>query len=255
MSTHAHVPPAGSRQWNETAEALGYDWSSVERETDSAVYTIAKRTLDVVVAGVLLIVLAPLLLVVAILIRLESPGPALFLQTRTGTRRRGGHRGAWEVGSFTLMKFRSMRSDADPAIHEAHIRDYVAGKIAAEENEGRAPFKLRDDPRVTGVGRFLRRTSIDELPQLINVLRGEMSLVGPRPVPLYEASLCKGEQRLRFAALPGLTGLWQVRGRCALPWTEMVRMDCEYVQRRSLLLDLMILALTIPAVLSGKGAS
>jgi lipopolysaccharide/colanic/teichoic acid biosynthesis glycosyltransferase len=221
---------------------------------DTAVYTACKRAIDVVVAATILIVLSPVMLAAAILIRVESPGPAFFSQTRVGSRRHRGRDGRWTVRAFTVVKFRSMVRNADPSVHEEHIRNYAAGTIVADDEADQAPYKLHGDVRVTRVGRFLRRTSIDELPQLINVLRGEMSLVGPRPLPQYEADLCQGEQLLRFGALPGITGLWQVRGRCALPWAEMVRLDCEYAQRKSLLLDLKILALTIPAVLTGKGA-
>jgi len=221
---------------------------------DGLLYFPVKRCLDVVVAGVLVLVLAPFLLVVAAAIALETPGPVLFSQQRAGSRRRRKHgTTAWELRSFRVLKFRTMIRDADPVLHEAHIRAFVEGRVAAENGSG-ATFKLHSDPRVTRVGRFLRKTSIDELPQLFNVLVGHMSLVGPRPVPLYEAALYGPSERERFHALPGITGLWQVNGRCELPFEEMIRFDAEYVRARSLRLDLWILARTVPAILSMRGA-
>ncbi len=213
-----------------------------------------KRCLDVLVAVVLLLVLAPLLLLVALAIVLETPGPVLFSQERAGSRRRtAGGTTTWEARPFRVYKFRTMVPNAGSGAHEAHVRAFVEGRIEWANGAG-AAFKLRSDPRVTRVGRLLRKTSIDELPQLVNVLRGEMSLVGPRPVPLYEAELYGARERERFHALPGITGLWQVNGRCDLSFEEMIRLDLEYVRRRSLALDLCILARTLPAVLSTRGA-
>ena len=221
---------------------------------DRPLYFVAKRSLDVLVAGLLLLVLAPVLLLVALAIVLETPGPVLFSQQRAGSRRRStGGEATWEVRSFRIYKFRTMVRDADSVLHEAHIRAFVEARLENDNGAG-ATFKLRSDPRVTLVGRVLRRTSIDELPQLINVLVGQMSLVGPRPVPLYEAELYSPRERERLHALPGITGLWQVNGRCDLSFDEMIRLDVEYVRRRSLALDLAILARTLPAVLSMRGA-
>jgi exopolysaccharide production protein ExoY len=221
---------------------------------DRPLYFAAKRSLDVLVAGVLLLVLAPVLLLVALAIVVETPGPILFSQQRAGSRRRSeGGKATWEARSFRVYKFRTMVRDAGSALHEAHIRAFVEGRIERATGAG-ATFKLRSDPRVTRVGRVLRRTSIDELPQLVNVLAGQMSLVGPRPVPLYEAELYRPWERERFNALPGITGLWQVNGRCDLSFEEMIRLDVEYIRRRSLALDLAILARTPPAVLSMRGA-
>jgi lipopolysaccharide/colanic/teichoic acid biosynthesis glycosyltransferase len=146
-----------------------------------------------------------------------------------------------------------MVTDADPAVHEAYIRDFVAGRVQASPETG-GKFKLTNDPRVTRVGRILRKFSLDELPQLLNVLKGDMSLVGPRPVPPYEAAQYGNGHRRRLAAIPGITGLWQVKGRCLVSFEEMIHMDLEYVRNASLLLDLKILLLTIPAVLSTRGA-
>ena len=146
-----------------------------------------------------------------------------------------------------------MVRDADPSPHHAYIKAFIEGRIEASDEAG-AKFKLTGDPRVTQVGRLLRRTSLDELPQLLNVLKGEMSLVGPRPVPIYEAADYQAWHYERLMALPGITGLWQVQGRCQVSFEEMIRMDIEYARHQSLWLDLKILFLTLPAVISGRGA-
>lgn len=221
----------------------------------SELYFHCKRVLDLFLATLALIALAPLLLLLVLLIKLDSPGPVLFVQERVGARRRVGEGGnVWEVRTFRLYKLRSMHHGSDEQLHRAHIQAFVEGRLAGS-GEPRAPFKLVADPRVTRVGRLLRRTSLDELPQLLNVLKGEMSLVGPRPVPLYEAAAYQDWHLERLTALPGITGLWQVRGRARVAFDEMVRLDIEYVRRRSLWLDLQILLLTVPAVLSGEGAA
>lgn len=146
-----------------------------------------------------------------------------------------------------------MFCDADQALHQAHIHAYARGQIDATD-PATTTFKLTNDPRITRVGRILRRSSLDELPQLANVLKGEMSLVGPRPIPLYEFEDYQERHKQRFAALPGITGLWQVKGRCQVSFEEQIQMDIEYVRNQSLWLDFKILLLTIPAVLSGRGA-
>jgi len=213
----------------------------------------AKDLRDVVIAALLLIVLAPLMLVVALAIKLDSRGSVFFVQERLGVRRR--RVGRWivhEPAPFRFYKFRSMVRDADQSLHEAHIEEYLAGNGA--NGAPRSRFKLADDPRITRVGRVIRRASIDELPQLFNILKREMSLVGPRPVPRYEGQHYVEHYPERFSMLPGLTGLWQVNGRCDLSADEMARLDLEYVRRHSLLFDLKILMRTIPAVLSGRGA-
>ncbi|HET7037838.1 MAG TPA: sugar transferase [Thermomicrobiaceae bacterium] len=220
---------------------------------DDANYFAVKRLFDVVVAGALLVACAPALLLIALLIKLDSRGPVIFRQERVGTRRLAGDPAQWETRVFRIFKFRSMVQNADQRVHEEHIRAFVAGEIAAQTDED-AAFKLHHDPRVTRVGRVLRKTSLDELPQLINVLRGEMSLVGPRPVPLYEVADYQPRHLERLAALPGITGLWQVDGRSRVTFEEMVEMDIRYVRSRSLLLDLRILLKTLPAVVAGRGA-
>jgi lipopolysaccharide/colanic/teichoic acid biosynthesis glycosyltransferase len=215
----------------------------------------AKRLLDLVVGSALLVVLSPLMIVLGALVRITSPGPAVFAQERWGSRRvrRPDGAVAWEARTFQCLKFRTMAHCADPGVHEDHVRAFVAGRLGGGAD--RAAFKLSRDPRVTAVGRFLRATSLDELPQLLNVLRGEMSLVGPRPVPLYEVESYPGEWCLgRLGALPGVTGIWQVRGRSRVSFEEMVLMDLDYVRRPSLVRDIGLLCLTVPCVVARRGA-
>jgi lipopolysaccharide/colanic/teichoic acid biosynthesis glycosyltransferase len=202
------------------------------------------RALDVVVAALLLVLLSPLLALVALLVRLDSPGPALFRQLRLGLDRT----------PFTVNKFRTMRDGADSSSHRAFVLSLIAGERPSRPDGGPS-FKLVGDERVTRLGRFLRRTSIDELPQLWNVLRGEMSLVGPRPPIPYEVDHYPPHWFARFAVRPGITGLWQIAGRSLVPLEEMVLLDVAYVLRRSLWLNLSILLRTVPAALSGRGAS
>ncbi len=193
-----------------------------------------KRVLDAVASAAALTLLSPLLLLVALAIKLDSRGPVLFRQTRVG---RDGQ-------TFTLYKFRSMLQDAEQQLDQLWEMNEASGPL----------FKIRDDPRITRTGRLLRRTSIDELPQLINVLKGEMSLVGPRPPLPSEVEKYEEWHLRRMEAAPGLTGLWQVSGRSEIPFDEMVMLDIYYIENWSLGLDLSILLRTIPAVLSGGGA-
>jgi lipopolysaccharide/colanic/teichoic acid biosynthesis glycosyltransferase len=221
---------------------------------DRPSYFVCKRSLDVILSIMMLIALLPLFAVIALLIKLDSPGPILFRQERVGAkRRRRGAKTVWIVQNFTMYKFRSMLADADSSPHEAYIRDFVEGHISPKRAPG-GKFKLSNDPRVTRLGRVLRKFSLDELPQLLNVLKGDMSLVGPRPVPTYEVACYRNGDHRRLASLPGITGLWQVRGRCLVSFQEMVRMDVEYIHHANLWFDLKILVLTIPAVLSKRGA-
>jgi lipopolysaccharide/colanic/teichoic acid biosynthesis glycosyltransferase len=196
----------------------------------------AKRTLDIAVAGTALVLLVPVLLVVAAMVRLGR-GPALFRQTRVG----------FDGRPFQMLKFRTMRVGADDTVH----REYVARMLAGDVTPERGLYKLDADQRVTRVGAILRRTSLDELPQLINVLRGDMSLVGPRPALPYEACQFPAWAAPRFSVRPGLTGLWQVSGRNRLAMNDGLLLDVEYVERHTLLLDLGILLRTLPAVLAG----
>jgi lipopolysaccharide/colanic/teichoic acid biosynthesis glycosyltransferase len=205
--------------------------------------TLSRRGFDVVVALVTLVLLSPLLLVLALAIRLGSPGPALFRQRRIGYGQR----------EFTLFKFRSMRSDADPRGHREYVTALINGQRA---NGGRKDlYKLAVDDRITPVGRWIRKWSLDELPQLLNVISGDMSLVGPRPAIAYEVEEYPNWYLKRFAVKPGLTGLWQVSGRNERTYEEMVRLDIEYAERRSLLLDLSILARTPLTVIARRGAA
>ena len=208
---------------------------------------VARRVLDLAVAVPLLLLTSPALLAIAIAIRLESAGSPLFRQRRVGLGER----------SFVLYKFRSMRAHAEQQRHrdyvQALIRDGENGNAAKAGNSGL--YKLVVDPRITRVGRFLRRTSLDELPQLLNVVRGEMSLVGPRPVILYEVEQYPDWYRERFAVKPGITGLWQVSGRNERTYAEMIRLDIDYVRERSLALDLKILLKTVKVVLTRQGAA
>ena len=197
---------------------------------------IVKRVIDIVGAAAGLIVLSPVMLLAAIAIRLTSPGPVIYAQARCGHQKR----------RLRMYKFRSMLVDADK------LQD-----VLEDRNEASGPvFKIREDPRITPVGRWLRKSSIDELPQLWNVLRGDMSLVGPRPLPWRDVNrITRPSDMRRFSMRPGLTCLWQVEGRANLNFERWVELDLEYIDTWSLLLDLQILARTIPAVLSGKGAN
>jgi lipopolysaccharide/colanic/teichoic acid biosynthesis glycosyltransferase len=213
-----------------------------------------KRVFDLAVASVLLVTLSPLLLGIGLLIRLDSPGRAIFSQTRVGARRRTKPGQIyWDIRTFKCHKFRSMHTDVDQAIHLRFVRAFCRQENRSLPEDGEN-FKLKNDPRVTRIGRILRKTSLDELPQLLNVLKGEMSLVGPRPVPEYEVAEYNPHHYQRLEALPGITGLWQVRGRGRVTFEEMVQMDIEYTKHSSFLTDLKILLLTVPAVVSGRGA-
>jgi lipopolysaccharide/colanic/teichoic acid biosynthesis glycosyltransferase len=203
-----------------------------------------KRSLDIVGALFALLVLSPLMLIVAAVIRLTSPGPAIFRQQRLG---QGGL-------PFTMFKFRSMRTDMDDKVHREFVAKLIEGKPPADGADA-GSFKMKADPRITSIGRFIRKTSIDELPQFYNVLRGDMSLVGPRPPVVYEAERYKTWHRRRVLELkPGLTGIWQVEGRSRVSFDEMVRMDLRYLRQCSLRFDLAILLRTVVVVLRCDGA-
>jgi exopolysaccharide biosynthesis polyprenyl glycosylphosphotransferase len=207
---------------------------SLRRHRFSRRQRVQKRCLDIVVTSIALVIGAPLMLAIALMVKLSSPGPVLFRQRRVGAQER----------DFTIFKFRTMVVNADAQ------RD---GLLAHNEADGLL-FKMRRDPRVTRVGRLLRRTSLDELPQLFNVLRGEMSLVGPRPALPEETTRYAELQRGRLRVKPGVTGLWQVNGRHDLAFEDYVRYDLFYVENWSLTMDLYILAKTIPALLTARGS-
>jgi len=207
-------------------------------------YLWAKRAMDILGSLAALIILSPVLAAVAAAVKLSSKGPIFFRQKRVGLH--GQH--------FTFLKFRSMYNANDPAIHREYIEKFIAGR-AQKSSDNKGMFKLANDPRITPVGRFLRRTSLDELPQFINVLRGDMSLVGPRPPIPYEVSKYETWHKRRFLMVkPGITGLWQVTGRSKTTFDEMVRLDLRYAKSRSLWLDVKILVQTPLAVIKGDGA-
>jgi lipopolysaccharide/colanic/teichoic acid biosynthesis glycosyltransferase len=222
--------------------------------SEKEIYFVCKRCIDLCLAALVLILLLPVLLLIAVLIKIDSSGPVFFTHERVGAKRlQVQGKATWVVGNFRMHKFRSMVQNADSALHEAYIRDFVEGRV--QPNDGPdGKFKLTNDPRVTRIGKVLRRTSLDELPQLLNVMKGQMSLVGPRPVPPYEVACYRPGDHKRLTALPGITGLWQVNGRCRVSFEEMIDMDLEYISNASLWLDLQILFQTIPAVLCGRGA-
>ena len=199
-----------------------------------------RRVIDVVGSLVLLTFLAVPMLLIALAIRAEKTGPALFRQERVGLRR----------GAFTLFKFRTMTVGGS----DAALRELIARELRGEDTAENGSTKLAGDRRVTRIGAFLRKTSLDELPQLLNVLRGDMTLVGPRPCLDWEADMFPSEYQPRFAVRPGLTGLWQVSGRSTLGTLEMLELDVAYVQERSLRSDLGILLRTVPSLLGGSGA-
>ena len=204
---------------------------------------LAKRMLDLSAALLCLIVLCPLLLTVGVLIRLNTPGPALFRQTRLGKDRR----------TFVLYKFRTMYTGCSDDAHREYVRKLLTEDQPPDGGRN-GVFKLDGDDRITPIGRLIRRTSIDELPQLLNVIRGDMSLVGPRPALAWEADMFDAVYFARFAVPPGLTGLWQVSGRNSLTMRQGLELDLEYVRSHSLALDLKILFKTVPVVLSTHGA-
>jgi len=205
----------------------------------------AGRALDVLVAALGLLLISALLLLIAAAIRLDSRGPAIFRQVRRG---RDGR-------EFTIWKFRTMQAGTDPARHKEYVTRLINGDDRAVIREGRPLYKLAVDDRITRLGRILRAFSLDELPQLVNVLRGHMSLVGPRPLNSYEVERLHERWLARMSVKPGMTGLWQVSGRNQRTYTEMVELDLEYVRRKSLGLDLLILLKTPFTVITRKGAA
>jgi lipopolysaccharide/colanic/teichoic acid biosynthesis glycosyltransferase len=227
-------PSRASRQlWNSEAGEVPEELADTDGRP---LMDLACRLLDVIVAIVMAVVLAPLILAIVVIVKLESRGPVLFRQERVGRGRR----------LFRVAKFRTMYHGAGDSVH----RDHVVALIAS----GKPAVKLADDARVTRAGAFLRRTSLDELPQLWNVLRGDMSLVGPRPPIPYEVERYPAHWHERFAVNPGITGLWQVTGRSEVSLQRMIELDIEYVRKRSVWFNAWILLRTVPAVLTGRGA-
>jgi lipopolysaccharide/colanic/teichoic acid biosynthesis glycosyltransferase len=210
----------------------------------SRLYPIAKRALDLAVATAMLVVAVPIFVIAAVAIKLDSPGPVLLRQERIGERGR----------RFAMLKFRSMYVQTDDRLHREAFQRYRNGEAIGEDRAAGAVYKLSSDPRVTRVGQILRTFSLDELPQLLNVLKGEMSLVGPRPALPYEVALYDSAHLRRLDVPQGMTGLWQVYGRGRVSFDGYMALDLEYVVRRTFVLDLKLLALTLPAVLSRRGA-
>jgi lipopolysaccharide/colanic/teichoic acid biosynthesis glycosyltransferase len=211
-----------------------FEVSEEQEVKDSKLYLLFKRLTDIVVASILFLLFLPILPLVAILIRFDSAGPILFKQKRVGKNGK----------EFDFYKYRSMVEGAENVISVLRPLSGVDGPV----------FKLKDDPRVTNVGRFLRRSSLDELPQLINVLKGDMSIVGPRPNLPSEVSHYLPWQKRRLEVTPGITCFWQIAGRSHIGFQEWMRLDLEYIRQRSYKTDLKIILKTIPAVIARKGA-
>jgi exopolysaccharide biosynthesis polyprenyl glycosylphosphotransferase len=217
------------------------------RDAATKVAQVCKRFMDLAVSSMALIFLSPLFLVIAILIKLTSPGQVFFRQTRIG-----------QYGKlFTFLKFRSMQVNNNDSIHREYIRKLIVNDLKGERQPDKdvVIYKIQDDPRITPIGNFLRKSSLDELPQFFNVLKGEMSLVGPRPPIPYEVENYAPWHRYRlFVRKPGITGLWQVRGRSLTTFDDMVRLDLQYSRMWSLWLDIKLLLATPGAVIRGKVA-
>ncbi len=226
---------------------------SLHLATTDELYLFGKRLLDVVLALALIVFLAPVMAAIAIVIKLDSRGPVIFRQRRVlGDQSLGDDQEPGEQ-TFEFLKFRTMVHKADQSLHQKYVESLINGNGQQSEVNGQKIFKLTCDPRITRVGRWLRKTSLDELPQLFNILRGDMTFVGPRPAIPYEVKQYKPWHMYRLTVAQGLTGLWQVMGRNELSFDEMVQLDIEYARRRSLFLDIKIILATIPAVLLGRG--
>ena len=224
--------------------------STLSAPTPSAIridrsYLRAKRILDILFTSLMLFPLCIAMVIVAGLIRLDSKGPIFFRQKRVGLH----------GVEFDMFKFRSMHMNCDDSAHREAIKQYMNGATLNDDVGTDNPYKLANDPRDTRIGRFIRRTSIDGLPQFINVLRGEMTLVGPRPPLPYEVEAYSLRDLLRLGGKPGLTGTWQVYGRSRVAFQEMVEMDIVYLQQQSIWQDLKLIALTIPVMLRGRGGA
>jgi exopolysaccharide biosynthesis polyprenyl glycosylphosphotransferase len=221
------------------------DFPESQTRTERAtIYDWIKRGLDIIGSSILLALLAPLLVVIAVAVKLKSSGPVFFEQERMGQK----------MKPFKMLKFRTMHANADHKLHHEYVTRFIQSGSNAQAGDARI-FKLTNDPRVTPIGSFLRKTSLDELPQLLNVLRGDMSLVGPRPPLPYEVEQYKSWHCRRVLdAKPGITGLWQVTGRSRTTFDEMVRLDLRYARTCSIWTDIKILLATPAAVFSGKGA-
>lgn len=221
-------------------------------------YYAVKEFFGGVISVILLITISPLLLLIAILIKLDSPGPILFSHSRVGARRKWvDGKLTWQRVDFTFYKFRTMIHNADPAIHKAYVQALINNDEQKMDEIQQCHTKVRKlikDPRITRVGRYLRKLSLDELPQFYNVIRGDMSIVGPRPALSYEVDVYKPWQLARLQAKPGITGLQQVTARCITSFDEQIKLDLEYIDRQSLMLDLVLLVKTPLAIFIARGA-
>ncbi len=213
-------------------------------------YFILKRLFDILAALSLIIIVAPVMVLIAIIIVIDDPGSPFFIQKRVGARRvRRAGMTVWRPVNFDFYKFRSMYLNTDDTLHRKFIEEWQKNQEADDKEQ-----KLMDDPRITRVGKFIRRTSLDELPQLFNVLKGDMSLVGPRPVPVYEVEGYEPKHWERVASVPGITGYWQIAGRGRSTFDEQIQMDIDYIHQQSLAFDIEILLKTPKVVLRGDGA-
>ncbi len=224
-------------------------------------YFLLKRIFDICFVLLALPILVPLIALIAICIKLDAKGPVFFSQQRVGAKRVSGEKGvSWEQKNFDLLKFRTMTPNAPSDIHRKFVKAYIAGdeaEMARIQNRsacGKNSYKLERDPRITRIGYWLRKTSLDELPQFLNVLKGDMSLVGPRPPIPYEVDMYESWHHQRLQTVQGLTGYWQTSGRSSISFEEMVNLDIDYIQQQSLWLDFKILLLTFPVVVFRKGA-
>lgn len=208
-------------------------------------YTRAKRILDLIFTLLILVPLCIIVVIVAVCIRLDSTGPVFFRQKRVG----------YNGCIFEMLKFRSMYVNSDDTLHREAIARYMNDQKVQEADSTVMTYKQANDPRITRIGRFIRKTSIDELPQFFNVLRGDMTLVGPRPPLPYEVERYSADDMLRLSGKPGLTGTWQVYGRSRVTFHNMVEMDIEYLRHQSLREDLKLIALTVPVMIQGRGGA
>jgi lipopolysaccharide/colanic/teichoic acid biosynthesis glycosyltransferase len=246
ISYHYYPEASGTKDAGGKDNSVIYPDVTSKRESKKAWFSL-KRAIDVVGSLLALTLGGPVFLLIALAIKLTSPGPVFFRQTRVGQH----------GVPFNFLKFRSMFVNCDPAIHKQYVQQLIAGRAERmpSDNAKDGVYKLTKDPRITRVGSILRRTSLDELPQFINVLRGEMSLVGPRPAVVYEVEAYETWHRNRILEVkPGITGLWQVNGRSRVKFDDMVRLDLRYARSSSLWLDLKILFRTPLAVVFGEGA-
>jgi exopolysaccharide biosynthesis polyprenyl glycosylphosphotransferase len=244
--TYSIFPEEDGKHWTQdrSGETILYPPGHSDN-LEKQIQLFLKRALDIAASFFGIVLLSPLLLTVALVIKATSRGPVFFKQVRIGL---GGTK-------FKLYKFRSMFANNDSAIHQEFVKKLIAGQEPEKDTTGNTSYKIKNDPRITPIGRFIRKTSIDELPQLFNVLVGDMSLVGPRPPIDYEVEVYDVWHRPRVVEVrPGITGLWQVKGRSKTNFDGMVRMDLEYIHNWSLLLDLKLLLKTPSAVFTGKGA-